>query len=240
MKKIITSVLTLTLLSVNILPGTAQAAESYVLETLSGSKRYEEDLELSNLYTAFDVEIFFTNDNLGMYDYKYLVRDSSGCFCPISFDYSKYSIVDATESDAITVFLAENYPDITVTITPLSSDNHFTAKLDYDDQVTQIAQKEIAIAIYENLGILFDFAVAEDIIPLSRLGDLDSDGAVNALDASNILTYYSDSQTGNTDTYTDEDIADITLLGDYDADGAVNALDASLVLKEYAETQTNC
>ncbi len=72
----------------------------------------------------------------------------------------------------------------------------------------------------------------------NALSEFLKSGTVNALDASNILTYYSDSQTGNTDTYTDEDIADITLLGDYDADGAVNALDASLVLKEYAETQT--
>ena len=110
-------------------------------------------------------------------------------------------------------------------------------------------QSELAQLVLDELGFSANAAFNQsmdvgdidmyniDLLNL-KYGDLDSDGTVNALDASNILTYYSDSQTGNTDTYTDEDIADITLLGDYDADGAVNALDASLVLKEYAETQT--
>ena len=79
-----------------------------------------------------------------------------------------------------------------------------------------------------------------DIIDLYNLnyGDVDNDGAVNALDASNILTYYASGQTGSLSTYSDEDIDSMTLVGDYDGDGNVNAVDASLVLAEYAEEQT--
>ena len=170
--------------------------------------------------------------------------DTTYSSCYLNFHVYEYLTED--EANALSEFLKSDYPDINMSYENSgyifaedgTKTKAVTCNLDYGRELTMYDKLDIAIAIKQELGLSFSIVALSDMNAILRLGDLDSDGTVNALDASNILTYYSDSQTGNTDTYTDEDIADITLLGDYDADGAVNALDASVVLKEYAETQT--
>ena len=71
-------------------------------------------------------------------------------------------------------------------------------------------------------------------------GDVNTDGAVDALDASNVLTYYAKGQSG---IYDEEynastDKLGAEYLGDYNADGAIDALDASDILAGYAAAQT--
>ena len=65
-------------------------------------------------------------------------------------------------------------------------------------------------------------------------GDLNDDSKLTPVDASLLLSYYSESQIGT------ETEADMTyeLLGDVNNDGKVTPVDASLVLRQYAENQT--
>lgn len=67
------------------------------------------------------------------------------------------------------------------------------------------------------------------------LGDITGDGKINALDATNVLTYYAMLSTKNE--------ADITeaqkKAGDVDKNGVLNAVDASYILSYYAFTQIN-
>lgn len=66
------------------------------------------------------------------------------------------------------------------------------------------------------------------------LGDVNMDGAVNALDASNILTEYAKIATNAELSFTPEQ----TVAGDVSNDGELNSLDASYVLSYYAYTAT--
>ena len=79
-----------------------------------------------------------------------------------------------------------------------------------------------------------------DILDLynAKYGDVNSDGAVNAVDASMMLSYYADVQTGGAEKYTGAETMSMTLFGDYNNDGTVNATDASCVLNVYADSQT--
>lgn len=61
-------------------------------------------------------------------------------------------------------------------------------------------------------------------------GDFNNDTFINASDASLILSFYSKSQTSNDFSLTDEQ----SILADVNLDGAVNASDASTVLAYYA------
>ena len=181
-----------------------------------------------------------TKDKYGNYSYCSTETTYDSVFSTVYIYYNIYSQLSDEEAETLRGFLAENYSEMS--LEPINETDSLTKLCDYEinynAEIPLEKQLLLGIEIYKKTGLSFTQYYLDDIVFTQRLGDLDSDGTVNALDASNILTYYSDSQTGNTDTYTDEDIADITLLGDYDADGAVNALDASLVLKEYAETQT--
>ena len=70
--------------------------------------------------------------------------------------------------------------------------------------------------------------------PAGDLGDVNADGAVNALDASLILTEYALIATGKDSSFSNE----IKILADVNSDGSINALDASAVLTYYAYTAT--
>ncbi len=61
-------------------------------------------------------------------------------------------------------------------------------------------------------------------------GDVNDDGAVDAVDASAILTEYAWTSLGNTPTFSELQM----LSADYNSDGIVDAVDASAVLKAYA------
>ena len=247
MKKIIALTSALAICTVNLVTFSANAMSTpiYVIGNDVFS-RYEEDALITKILTPhIDFDAVFTCiDDSGVYPEYYVAfyYEEGTEVSQAYMYYDTYRWITQDEADTLSGYLAESYPDITLNLEETSyAGDTAIYKLDYGKDITKDEQREIAEAIFDNTGLRFDYMyLLSSVTNISRIGDLDSDGTVNALDASSILTYYSDSQTGNTDTYTDEDIADITLLGDYDADGAVNALDASLVLKEYAETQTNC
>jgi len=71
-------------------------------------------------------------------------------------------------------------------------------------------------------------------ISTPAFGDFNGDGAINAIDASEILTIYTRTATNNTKPTSNE-----LAYCDVNKDGAVNAVDASYVLSFYAYNATN-
>ncbi|WP_303836203.1 dockerin type I domain-containing protein [Ruminococcus flavefaciens] len=72
--------------------------------------------------------------------------------------------------------------------------------------------------------------------PPYKLGDLNNDQYVNAVDASAVLTEYASVSSGKATTFTDERQ---TLAADADKNGYINAVDASYILAYYAYISTN-
>jgi hypothetical protein len=66
------------------------------------------------------------------------------------------------------------------------------------------------------------------------LGDVNGDGAVNAIDASEVLTVYAAVATGNRNKFIEAQ----KVAADVNADGNIDALDASQILSYYAYTAT--
>jgi hypothetical protein len=71
--------------------------------------------------------------------------------------------------------------------------------------------------------------------PPYKLGDLNNDQYVNAVDASAVLTEYASVSSGKATTFTDERQ---TLAADADKNGYINAVDASYILAYYAYIST--
>ena len=218
MKKLITLLTSLTL-SVSAL--TAIGANAIYIADLLNVGRYEKIVEFSERAAIY-------------YNGSAYAYGSPSNACIMLEDFSKYYV---TEEEAATVaeFIDENYPELDF----VKYNELCEYEMVYPAELTKDEQFSIVLDIYENTGIFCIISCNEAIsFHLYLLGDTDYDGAVNALDASNILTYYASGQTGSLSTYSDEDIDSMTLVGDYDGDGNVNAVDASLVLAEYAEEQT--
>lgn len=72
--------------------------------------------------------------------------------------------------------------------------------------------------------------------PPYKLGDINNDFSVNAVDASIALTEYASVSSGKKTTFTDDRQ---TLAADVDSNGSVNAVDASYILSYYAYTSTS-
>ncbi|WP_028519797.1 leucine-rich repeat protein [Ruminococcus flavefaciens] len=66
------------------------------------------------------------------------------------------------------------------------------------------------------------------------MGDVNGDGAVNAVDASAVLAEYAASSTGREGSFSSDQRA----AADFNSDGSVNAFDASAILAEYARRAT--
>ena len=72
-------------------------------------------------------------------------------------------------------------------------------------------------------------------IPISKTGDTDLNGTIDAIDASIALTIYALKSTGgDVSSYTDEQLA----AADADKNGTVDAIDASHILSYYAYIST--
>lgn len=67
-----------------------------------------------------------------------------------------------------------------------------------------------------------------------KLGDVNNDGHINALDASSVLSYYSMVSTNQDDGYNE----DQKIAADVNQDGQINAVDASCILSYYAYVST--
>lgn len=66
------------------------------------------------------------------------------------------------------------------------------------------------------------------------LGDVDNSGAINAIDVSMVLDYYSKTSTGQSTSFNDTQKA----AADVDKNGSINAIDASMILSYYSYRST--
>ncbi|MBR5681813.1 MAG: hypothetical protein IKW96_00855 [Ruminococcus sp.] len=100
-----------------------------------------------------------------------------------------------------------------------------TAFLDYMVNNTECKIDDLSLSDMTEMTKLMD--------PSKKLGDIDGDDIINAVDASNVLKYYAITSTGASfDT--------ITMLaarhkGDMNGNRIVDSVDAALILKKYAE-----
>ncbi|WP_028520770.1 leucine-rich repeat protein [Ruminococcus flavefaciens] len=110
---------------------------------------------------------------------------------------------------------------------PLSDDSFSCTCYGYKGSTLE---KEANESTAKKAGFIFAALDAEKAV---SPGDPNADGAINALDASIILSDYARYSTTD-----DKPTADELLAGDVDKNGAVNAYDASVVLSYYAYTST--
>jgi len=110
---------------------------------------------------------------------------------------------------------------------PLSDDSFSCTCYGYKGSTLEKMANE---STAKKAGFIFAALDAEKTV---SPGDPNADGAINALDASIILSDYARYSTTDDKPTTDE-----LLAGDVDKNGAVNAYDASVVLSYYAYTST--
>ena len=84
----------------------------------------------------------------------------------------------------------------------------------------------LAIPVFPAIGASADGIAA---------GDINSDGKVDAVDASCVLTYYSEQSTGKNTTFTAEQVS----AADLNSDGRTDANDATMILAYYAYISTH-
>mgnify|MGYP001635848285 CR=1 FL=1 len=158
---------------------------------------------------------------------------TSVIFSTLNFAPYVYHVTDE-EVSALTDYISEIYPG--ATLTKESGDAYL---LDYNCDVTFEEQLQLAVDIKRDFGLLCEHGYCEDILGTLDRGDTNNDGTINAVDASLILTYYAEVQTGGSSQRASADEMSMSLLGDYNNDGVVNAVDASAVLTFYAKEQTS-
>ena len=89
------------------------------------------------------------------------------------------------------------------------------------------------VPIDSGTGLIIDYGEGIDL-PVIPLGDVNFDGNVNAIDASMVLAYYSETSTGKDGGFSPEQIS----AADIDGNSRVDAVDASYILAYYAYAST--
>lgn len=95
-------------------------------------------------------------------------------------------------------------------------------------------ENSTAQAYAEKYGYRFEVIKAEQTKSELSFGDLNGDSAINAVDASIILSSYARYATSN-----DKPSAEELSAGDIDKNGTIDSVDASIVLSYYAYVSTN-
>ncbi|MBE6857208.1 MAG: hypothetical protein E7500_07260 [Ruminococcus sp.] len=90
---------------------------------------------------------------------------------------------------------------------------------------------------FYSLDLAYPFFVDTYDLFETNFGDLTLDNALTPVDASMLLSYYADAQSGVA-VASAESGADYSVLGDFNGDGAVTPSDASEILSYYADQQT--
>ncbi len=98
----------------------------------------------------------------------------------------------------------------------------------YSDFMIRGEKGSVAETYAKNTGLKF---LEKGVI----LGDVTGEGAINALDASIVLSEYAKTSVGEKESFT----AAQKLAADYNFDNKINAYDASLILAEYARLSTS-
>ncbi|MCR4638496.1 leucine-rich repeat protein [Ruminococcus sp.] len=137
---------------------------------------------------------------------------------------------------SITVSNGEQYSiPITGSEITFKSSNTDVAVVSKNGVITAVGAGEAVISIIDP-----DYNVIQLTVTVSKneisynLGDVINDGKINAVDASEVLTYYANISTNKEGGFTDTQ----KLAADVNNDGLVNAVDASCILAYYAYLST--
>lgn len=175
-----------------------------------------EDLNAFNRKNYYDYDFEKMTADLNMPEEYYKIDASDN-----DFSFSKNSDQTFTKFAAITI-----KPDLSI------EDESSVARL-YQLINVWAGQNPIVYT-----GLTFRFGPApdgpvENEVP-DTLGDVNSDGHINAVDASSVLSYYACISTNQKGEYNDEQ----KLAADVNQDRMINAIDASFILSYYAYTAT--
>ncbi|MBQ9956917.1 MAG: hypothetical protein IJO99_05045 [Ruminococcus sp.] len=147
--------------------------------------------------------------------------------------YSDFDNSDE-ELEKVRAYIAEQYPEFTIEEAEDMTSGFY---INYNKELSDEEKFEIALDIKKATGVSCDASYLEDVHRRSYLGDLSSDNALTPVDASMLLSYYADSQSGVA-VASAESGADYSIIGDFNGDGAVTPSDASEILSYYADQQT--
>ena len=159
----------------------------------------------------------------------YTFREGSMSFATMHMNLGSYLKITEEEFAVLAEYIAINYPELT-----LDSENR---QFVYRDVYTRDEMFDISVKIKEELGFVCDYYTLMDVRNVKVLGDLSSDNALTPVDASMLLSYYADVQSGVAVASAESGV-DYSILGDFNGDGAVTPTDAAEILNYYAETQT--
>lgn len=130
----------------------------------------------------------------------------------------------AVTSPADNVFILRVAPEDTVNLIP--GYYYYDLQLNLSEDIFTIAIGKLHLEI--------DITRPPVILPDFPFPDIDGDGAVTAIDASLVLTAYSNIQTGEPSGLTPEQ----ENLADANRDGIINSVDASLIMSFYSGCAT--
>lgn len=115
------------------------------------------------------------------------------------------------------------------------SNNTDIAVVSADGVVTPVGEGEIVIFIIDKNNNVIRLKIAvRHKENAYMLGDVNNDGKINAVDASEVLTYYAMISTNQNGDFNEAQ----KLAADVNYDGKINAVDASCILSYYAYTST--
>ncbi len=235
MKKLISLLTSITLCvgAMSALPANAFYA------VVHGNIHYEESKELEEYFGISEksnTKIYVNSDGGTIYS-KFSTTTGVEIFSSFGLAFSYYDHLTQEEVDIFTDFIQNNYHDITI-----STESYTVKGLTYfslvcNNDFTFEEQFKLAVDIKNNTGLICSAGWYEDWLDVEILGDLSSDNALTPVDASMLLSYYADAQSGVAVASAESD-ADYSVLGDFNGDGAVTPSDASEILSYYADQQT--
>ena len=115
------------------------------------------------------------------------------------------------------------------------SNNTDVAIVSADGVVTPVGEGEVVIFIIDKNNNVIRLKIAvRHKENAYMLGDVNNDGKINAVDASEVLTYYAMISTNQNGDFNEAQ----KLAADVNYDGKINAVDASCILSYYAYTST--
>ncbi len=115
------------------------------------------------------------------------------------------------------------------------SNNTDVAVVSADGVVTPVGEGEVVIFIIDKNNNVIRLKIAvRHKEKAYMLGDVNNDGKINAVDASEVLTYYAMISTNQNGDFDEAQ----KLAADVNYDGKINAVDASCILSYYAYIST--
>jgi len=188
------------------------------------------------VYYSLDTEAYpITETRFFAYDYKY---DTFSTLYP---GFGNYNWLTEEEATLLSDYVTANYQDVLVTYPESEESTSETIKIrleftdEFDFTVESLAK--LSLDIYENTGLKFSYVNPSNVDTLLLAGDLSSDNALTPVDASMLLSYYADAQSGVAVASAESGVG-YSIIGDFNGDGAVTPTDASEILSYYADQQT--